>query len=199
MKFRQKGLFRLLGLAGMALLLANCTYKTPPLEYFNQMYDSPAREAQEDDYSSSNKAASRIPPYGAIPVGYYPYPYVTVLNQDDLPGPAKGLTNPLTKPTLADYKVGEQKYQTYCSPCHGVQGAGNGTVVGPYPRFAGLPPALVGAKSNATGWTDGQIYHLITMGRGTMGSYAYQIEPQDRWKLVAYLRKLQEYEAKKGK
>ncbi|MCC5813931.1 MAG: cytochrome c [Oceanicaulis sp.] len=178
-------------------LLANCTKKTPPLEYFNQMYDSPAREAQEEDYFAKNNSSSRIPPYGAIPVGYYPYPYIDVLNPDDLSGPSKGLANPLKNPNLDDYKVGEQKYQTYCTPCHGVQGAGNGKVVGPYPRFATAPPAVTSGKIK--GWSDGQLYHIITMGRGVMGSYAYQIEPDDRWKLVAYIRKLQEYDSKKGK
>lgn len=181
----------------LLFLLANCTKKTPPLEYFNQMYDSPAREAQEEDYFAKNNSSSRIPPFGAIPVGYYPYPFIGELNPDNLSGPNKGLPNPLKNPNLDDYKVGEQKYQTYCSPCHGVQGVGNGKVVGPYPRFASAPPSVVSGKIK--GWTDGQLYHIITMGRGVMGSYAYQIEPDDRWKLVAYIRKLQDYDSKKGK
>jgi len=174
-----------------------CSKKVPPLEYFNQMYDSPAREAQEEDYFAKNRSASRIPPFGAIPVNYYPYPYINVLTPDNLPGPTKGLVNPLKNPTLDDYKVGEQKFQTYCSPCHGVQGLGNGKVVGPYPRYATAPPSVVSEKIK--GWTDGQLYHIITMGRGVMGSYAYQIEPNDRWKLIAYVRKLQEYDTRKGK
>lgn len=167
------------------------------MEYFNQMYDNPAREAQEEDYFASNGSAGRIPPYGAIPVDYYPYPYVEVMNPLSLPAPNKGLTSNLANPTVEDYKVGEQKFQTYCSPCHGVQGLGNGKVVGPYPKFTQPPPSVV--SENIKGWTDGQIYHIITVGRGLMGSYAYQIEPDDRWKLIAYIRKLQEYDSKKGK
>lgn len=181
----------------MLLFFVACSKKTPPLEYFNQMYDSPAREAQEEDYFALNKSAARIPPYGAIPVGYYPYPYLNYLNPDDLPGPTKGLVSPLKNPSLDDYKIGEQKFQTYCSPCHGVQGLGNGTVVGPYPRYATVPPSVVSSKIK--GWTDGQIYHIITVGRGVMGSYAYQIEPEDRWRLIAYIRKLQEYDSRKNR
>lgn len=64
--------------------LVNCTSKTPPTEYFNQMFDSPAREAQEEDYFAENRSAGRIPPFGAIPVGYNPYPYIEVMNPDDL-------------------------------------------------------------------------------------------------------------------
>lgn len=176
--------------------LVNCTNKTPPMEYFNQMYDSPAREAQEEDYFAENKSAARIPPFGAIPIGYFPYPHIEVLNPDDLAGPNKGLVSPISKPSLDDLRRGEQKYQTYCTPCHGVQGLGNGTVVGPYPRYQTAPPTLVSSKIK--GWTDGQLYHIITMGRGIMGSYAYQVAPDDRWKLIAYVRKLQEYDSRKG-
>lgn len=181
----------------LALTLGNCTSKTPPLEYFNQMYDSYAREAQEEDYFSKNKSASRIPPYGAIPVGYKPYPYISVQTPDSLEGATKGLVSPITTPTLNDYRVGEQKYLTYCAPCHGNQGLGNGSVVGPYPRFAAAPPSVVSPKIKA--WTDGQLYHIITMGRGVMGSYAYQIEPEDRWKLISYVRKLQDYDTRTNK
>lgn len=181
------------------LALANCDYKTPVWEYFPNMYDSPARESQEADSFASNGSASRIPPKGAIPVGYNPYPYTNILTQDALPGADKGLKNPISKANLGDLMIGEKRYQTYCSPCHGVRGAGNGTVVGPSPRFAQSPPALVGTLVNSKTYTDGQIYHIITMGRGGMGSYAYQIEPQDRWRVIAYIRKLQEFDAKNQK
>lgn len=181
----------------MSLVLSACTYKTPPLEYFNQMYDSPAREAQEDDSFSKNGSASRLPPYGAIPIGYSPYPYVTVATPDLLPNKEKGLVNPITNPTLEDFTTGEKKYQIYCAPCHGVQGHGNGTVVGAYPRFANRPPAVVSEKIE--NWTDGQLYHIITMGRGVMGSYANQVRPQERWQIVEYIRLLQKNEKKNPK
>ncbi|XDD55466.1 cytochrome c [Leptospira sp. WS4.C2] len=192
----KQNIFRVLAIAGL-LVLVNCDYKTPVYEYFPSMFDSPARESQEDDSFATNGSASRIPPKGAIPVGYFPYPYATVPTPDSLTGPDKGLKNPITKVSLGDLMIGEKRYQTYCTPCHGVQGLGNGNVVGPAPRFEGPVPALV--TDIVKGWTDGQIYHIITMGRGRMGSYAYQIEPEDRWKLIAYIRKLQEYEVKNKK
>jgi len=172
------------------LSFVGCTYKTPDWEFFNQMYDSPAREAQEADSFFYNNSASRLPPPNAIPVGYQPYPYLDAPTPDNLTNPDKGLKNPITNPSLADYQVGEKKYQTYCTPCHGVRGQGNGNVVGPYPRFAQQPPSLVSEKIEK--WTDGQLYHIITMGRGVMGNYAFQIHQEDRWKLIVYLRKLQE-------
>ncbi|TGM58102.1 c-type cytochrome [Leptospira vanthielii] len=192
----KQNIFRVLALAGL-LVLVNCDYKTPVYEYFPSMYDSPARESQEDDSFATNGSASRIPPKGAIPVGYFPYPYAAEATPDTLPGADKGLKNPIAKANLGDLMIGEKRYQTYCTPCHGVRGLGNGTVVGPAPRFQQSPPSVVSDKIK--GWSDGQVYHIITMGRGLMGSYAYQIEPEDRWKLIAYIRKLQEYEVQNKK
>lgn len=192
----KQNIFRVFALVAL-VFVANCDYKTPVYEYFPNMYDSPARESQEADSFASNGSASRIPPKGAIPVGYFPYPYAAEATPDTLPGPDKGLKNPIGKASLGDLMIGEKRYQTYCTPCHGVQGLGNGAVVGPAPKFQQPPPSVVSDKIR--GWSDGQIYHIITMGRGLMGSYAYQIEPEDRWKLIAYIRKLQEYEVKNKK
>jgi mono/diheme cytochrome c family protein len=176
------------------VVLSNCERTTPPLEYFPDMADSFAVESQEADYFSKNSAGVRLPPEGAIPRGFYPYPFTAdkYPTPDNLPD--GGLKNSVEKKTLAVYKRGEERYQIYCAPCHGVRGAGNGRVVGPAPRYSQSPPPVVSEK--IAGWTDGQIYHIITNGRGLMGSYASQILPEDRWKIILYIRKLQEAEKK---
>lgn len=190
---------RIFALSLAGLILWNCESKTPPMEYMPDMADSPAREAQEADPNFPNNTALRLPPAGAVPVGYYPYEYRD-LGVDQLPN--KGLANPI-KGDLANLKRGEDKYQTYCSPCHGVRGAGNGTVVGPYPRFnavqADQSPMAALTSATANAYSDGQIYHIITDGKGRMNSYASQILPDDRWKIILYVRKLQEYDNKSNK
>ncbi|MBE7411645.1 MAG: cytochrome c [Leptospiraceae bacterium] len=179
------------------LFILNCEYKTPILEYFPDMADSRAVESQEADVlSASILGGNRIPPEGTIPRGYYPYPYSNVQFADELKNPEKGLSNPLKK-SLANYKRGEDRYQIYCSPCHGVTGQGNGNVVGPSPRYLMTPTPLT--QERVVKFTDGQIYHVITVGKGVMSSYASQIEPEDRWKLIQYIRKLQEAENNKTK
>jgi mono/diheme cytochrome c family protein len=40
-------------------------------------------------------------------------------------------------------------------------------------------------------WTDGRIYHTMTMGQGLMPSYASQVLPEQRWAIVHYVRALQ--------
>ena len=176
------------------LFLVSCEKSSPVLEYFPDMYFSPARNFQSEYKPFLNDSVSMLPPQGAVPVNYYPYEYRETLAPSMLSNEDKGLKNPLLDTSIYDYKKGEIKFQTYCSPCHGVQGEGNGRVVGPYPRFDYEMPSLISDKIN--NWTDGQIYHIITMGRGVMGSYATQIEPKERWQLILYLRKLQEYKKK---
>ncbi|MBK7055498.1 MAG: cytochrome c [Leptospiraceae bacterium] len=183
----------LLILIFLSIAVFNCEYKKPVLEFFPDMYDSPARESQELD-AYHNEYGRRLPPEGTVPVGYFPYEFADIATPDEMTK-EQGLKNPYpSKTTLANFQRGESRYQIYCSPCHGVAGAGNGNVVGPYPKFSIRPPSVVGAKIQ--GWTDGQIYHIITMGRGLMASYAAQIEPDDRWKIILYIRKMQEAELK---
>ncbi|GBF38795.1 c-type cytochrome [Leptospira johnsonii] len=187
---------RIFALSLAGLILWNCESKTPPMEYMPDMADSPAREAQEADSNFPNNTSLRLPPLGAVPQGYFPYEYAGwAQSLDALPN--KGLANPI-KGDLATLQKGEIKYQTYCSPCHGVRGQGNGTVVGPAPRLNmaqsdGSPMAAL-TSATAKAYSDGQIYHIITEGKGAMKSYASQVPTEDRWKIILYVRKLQEYD-----
>jgi mono/diheme cytochrome c family protein len=52
-----------------------------------------------------------------------------------------------------------------------------------------MPPVLFSDK--VVNWTDGRLYHTITMGQGLMPSYATQILPEQRWAIVHYVRALQ--------
>jgi mono/diheme cytochrome c family protein len=90
---------------------------------------------------------------------------------------------------------GAAKFQTYCSVCHGPQGAGNGIVVSPitaggktFGRFPGAP-ALNGAATAAR--SDGYIYAVLAAGRGLMPPYGERVAHLDRWAIVEYVRSLQ--------
>lgn len=83
---------------------------------------------------------------------------------------------------LADGKV---LYTKFCSQCHGNSGQGDGKVG---EVFLGVPAYNVGRVADLT---EGHIYHTITMGRGRMGAHGSQVLPEDRWKIVAYVQKLQ--------
>ncbi len=88
--------------------------------------------------------------------------------------------------TLGLLHRGHDRFDIYCSPCHGRLGDGNGMV------------AQRGFRAPANLHTDrlrsvppGYIYQVITNGYGAMGDYGDQVPVEDRWAIVAYVRALQ--------
>ena len=55
------------------------------------------------------------------------------------------------------------------------------------------PPSLLG--ESALQMADGRMYHIITFGQGNMAAYAAQVERDDRWRVISYVRQLQQQEA----
>jgi mono/diheme cytochrome c family protein len=81
---------------------------------------------------------------------------------------------------------GQERFNIYCSPCHGRTGEGNGMVV------------QRGYRQAANFHTDrlresppGYFFDVITNGFGVMPDYKAQIPVEDRWKIIAYVRALQ--------
>lgn len=92
--------------------------------------------------------------------------------------------------TPAQKKEAERLYQVNCAICHGTKLDGNGPLWkdgdGPYPA---KPQVLNG--DYAKNLSDAQMYHVITYGKGQMGSYASQIYPEQRWWIIEYIRSKQ--------
>lgn len=83
-------------------------------------------------------------------------------------------------------KRGQQRYRIFCSPCHGIQGDGNGMIV---MRGMKRPPGYYDAQVLQE--PNGYLYDVVTNGFGAMLGYAAQIPPRDRWAIIAYVRALQ--------
>jgi mono/diheme cytochrome c family protein len=81
---------------------------------------------------------------------------------------------------------GEDRYRIYCSPCHGIQGDGNGMIA---ERGMKHPPTYHQDRMRKV--TNGYLFDVITNGFGAMYGYSAQIAPKDRWAIVAYIRALQ--------
>jgi Cytochrome C oxidase, cbb3-type, subunit III len=81
---------------------------------------------------------------------------------------------------------GEERYKIFCSPCHGLQGDGNGMVA---MRGMKHPPSYHIDRLRQS--PNGYFYDVITNGFGQMYNYSAQIPPRDRWAIVAYVRALQ--------
>jgi mono/diheme cytochrome c family protein len=91
---------------------------------------------------------------------------------------------PVTKEVL---ERGRERYNIYCAPCHSRVGDGNGFI--PARGFPRKPPSYHIERLRTAPL--GHFYDVITSGFGIMPDYASQIPPQDRWKIVAYIRALQ--------
>jgi mono/diheme cytochrome c family protein len=92
-------------------------------------------------------------------------------------------------PFPVDAKVmarGQERYNIYCSPCHGRTGDGDGMVVR---RGYRRPPTYHDDRLRSA--PIGHFFDVITNGFGAMPDYAAQIRAEDRWAIAAYIRALQ--------
>jgi mono/diheme cytochrome c family protein len=81
---------------------------------------------------------------------------------------------------------GQQRFNIYCSPCHGRTGMGDGMVVR---RGYRRPPSFADERLRQA--PVGHFFDVMTNGFGAMPDYAAQIRPADRWAIAAYIRALQ--------
>lgn len=98
--------------------------------------------------------------------------------------PGDYLPFPVTKEVL---ERGRERYNIYCAICHSRVGDGRGFV--PSRGFSKMPPSFHTARLQKAPL--GYFFDVITNGYGIMPDYASQISPEDRWKIVAYVRALQ--------
>ncbi len=90
---------------------------------------------------------------------------------------------PVTKALLMR---GQQRYNIYCTPCHGRTGEGEGMVV---QRGFKHPPTYHSDRLRQQ--PPGYIFDVISNGFGSMVSYASRIPMEDRWAITAYVKVLQ--------
>lgn len=88
--------------------------------------------------------------------------------------------------TAAVVDRGQERYNIYCSPCHGRLGDGNGMI----PSRGYRHPPSYHTEALRTAKT-GHFFDVMTNGFGSMPSYAAQVPVADRWAIIAYIRALQ--------
>jgi mono/diheme cytochrome c family protein len=97
--------------------------------------------------------------------------------------PVSAFPFPITRQVL---ERGRERYNIYCTPCHGYTGEGRGMIV---QRGFPQPPSYHTDRLRQA--PVGHLYDVISNGYGAMYSYAARISPEDRWAIVAYIRALQ--------
>ena len=155
-------------------------------EFFPNMVESVARDAQTrslvlDDGTTVDR---RVPP-GSVARGHLPLSFPATPEGALLAG--QMLENPIAADDGEAVARGAVVFDTFCIVCHGSAGLGDGPVT---KRGVPPPPSLM--LDNALDMTDGQMYHVISLGQKNMGSYASQVSREDRWKVIRFIRTLQE-------
>ena len=178
------------GLPAAALLLSAACAGDPrqrAFEYAPDMADSVPYDTFAPNPNTPDGKTLLAPPQGTVARGHLPLHFAAGKEEAERAG--RELKSPL-QPTPENLKRGEAVFQSRCFPCHGRTGQGDGPVIPAFP----MPPPLT--AEHARGLPDGQIFHIVSFGQGLMPSHAAQVRPEDRWKVLFYLRALQ---AKGGK
>ena len=180
----------LMTFAAGALLVSGCNVQSQPnfmiAPQINHMVFSSAAESQAESTFLPNGRTLQTPPEGTIPRGFKPLHYTGAKEEAKQAGDE--LKNPF-EPNAENLARGKWGYMTFCTPCHGEFGFGDGPVS--KRGMPGFPITPKDSKPVMDGYKDGHIFHIITYGRGMMGGYASQLEQKDRWKIILHLRTLQ--------
>lgn len=172
-----------------AVFLTACrgqTMKTPPVHPNMNMDQQNRVEAQERVAFFTDNRAMRQPVEGTVARGDLKQNKALYqgINEDS----SFVAENPMeiTKELLLQ---GQDQFNIYCSPCHGIAGDGTGIVAsGNY----GLVPPPSYHQDRLRNVEDGYIFSVITNGIRTMRPYAHQVTVKERWAIVAYIRALQQ-------
>jgi mono/diheme cytochrome c family protein len=169
----------------LALLVGACDNLGIPWPDLERMKDQGKHKAQKESTFFEDGRAMRTPPTGTVP------------RERDLEDPEfnTGLSG---NEFLSDFpgnlviddallNHGQGRFDIYCAPCHGVLGDGKSRIADRMslrkapslhtPRYLDYPP--------------GRIYYIVSKGFGLMASYSQELDPIDRWAVVAYVKALQ--------
>ena len=156
-----------------ALVVAGCR---------QDMHDTPRYEAYEKSDFFGDERSMRPQVAGTVARGQLREDAALYTGRE---GAALVAKNPVpVTPELL--RRGRQRFDIYCSPCHGAAGRGDGLVVR---RGFRAPSSFHVDRLRAQ--PDGYFFDVITNGFATMPDYAAQIPPADRWAIVGYVRALQ--------
>jgi mono/diheme cytochrome c family protein len=147
------------------------------------MVVSPAAKSNGLVAAFADGLVQRAPPDGAIARGAMPLEYGD--GEAEAKRAGEELVNPVPD-TPAVLERGAFVFANYCSGCHGSGGLGDAPVT---KRGFPPPPSLLRPESRAL--KDGEMFHAITFGRKNMPPAASQVERDDRWKAIRFVRSLQ--------
>jgi mono/diheme cytochrome c family protein len=178
-----KGLLKITLVVVLMIVIVSCKKDTRPnYQFMPNMYAPVGYETYGEYDVFPGEQSAMLPAEGTIARGYSLFEYGSS-NEEFLRAKAE-LMNSLDS-TQVDLARGKELYDIYCGICHGNKGDGQGNLV-KREKILGIPSyADVGRAIN-----EGSTYHTIYYGKNAMGSYANQLNEEERWQVVAYVLKL---------
>jgi mono/diheme cytochrome c family protein len=164
---------RRFSLLGLILILAGCR---------QDMHDQPRFKPLAMNNFYPDLRSARPPVDGTVARGQLhedTYFYTGKIGAN----PGNYMPFPVTEDVLSR---GRERFNIYCAPCHSRVGDGNGMIV---QRGYRHPPTYHQDRLRQAPL--GYFFDVMTNGFGAMPDYASQIQPRDRWCIVAYIRALQ--------
>jgi len=154
----------------------------PPLEVFPDMDRMPYYEPQAASEFFSDGRTDRQPVPNAVARGtFHENAYLQTGRQGAEYG--NGIPIEVSNQTMAR---GEERYNIYCSVCHGQAGNGDSMT-----KKYGMITVADLTSEIFVNYSDGQIYDVIANGAKTMLPYGDKLSVEDRWAVVLYVRALQ--------
>jgi mono/diheme cytochrome c family protein len=183
---RTKAALGITALASLVFLTGcarGCTSSRPPIHLNPSMDNQPKVRPQSSSTFFRNGASMREPVAGTVAIG--------ALKEDQAFYTGKGPDGAFvaTVPVPVDDTLmarGRERYRIYCEPCHDARGDGRGIL---FQR--GNVPTASFHQEKVLKYADGELFDVITNGRGLMSAYRWPIPPADRWAIIAYVRELE--------
>jgi mono/diheme cytochrome c family protein len=177
------GVLALTSVVALSGCARGCTSSRPPIHLNPSMDNQPKVLPQTASTFFRDGASMRQPVPGTMPIGG--------LREDTVFFTGKGGDGQFVAsiPVPVDQALverGRQRYGIYCQPCHDARGDGRGIL---FQR--GNVPTASFHQETILNYPDGQIFDVITNGKGLMSAYRWPIPPADRWAIVSYVRELE--------
>lgn len=171
--------------------------KLPGREYMPDMAHSVAYETYAPNRFFPNGTNAGAPVAGTIPIyqgmigvesHYRPFPYPNTNEGYEAAG--KELVNPITPDSL-HLAEGKRLYAIYCAICHGDDGKASGHIVVGDNVTSKFPPPPSYFSDNLLHLPEGKMFFAAHYGKNLMGSYSTQIDRNQMWEVIAYVKSMQ--------
>lgn len=171
-----------LGMLTSVSCVRGCTSSRPPIHINPNMDSQPKAKTQAESGFFYDGATMRVPVEGTV-ARDEPIELSGMYTGRDAAGEFLTAFPMELTPEVMDR--GQHRFAIYCRPCHGPKGDGHGVL------FDKGVPVSSYFDERILKLSPGEIFDVVSNGKGLMPPYRYPIPAQDRWDIIAYVKRLQ--------